>query len=167
MGGLLGYLMRQATREQPIKLSRATLEAVASGFVGVITMFLCHAIGLPWYWSGAVVRQTDLLCAGVGGGEKELFCEDARDALLEAGREVGDVDVSTLHLGLIHLVQHGGLEAGEADVVLALHMRHRQTVGFRVAGLGGVGDAGTAGIGQAQRPGHLVEGFAGLIQPLV
>ena len=66
--------------------------------------------------------QTDLLCAGVGGGEKELFCEDARDALLEAGREVGDVDVSTLHLGLIHLVQHGGLEAGEADVVLALHM---------------------------------------------
>ncbi|QXO06738.1 hypothetical protein PHAGE_JEFFCO_3 [Acinetobacter phage JeffCo] len=55
MGGLLGYLMRQATREQPIKLGRATLEAVASGFIGVITMFLCHAIGLPWYWSGAVV----------------------------------------------------------------------------------------------------------------
>ena len=55
MGGLLGYLMRQATRKQPIELSRATLEAVASGFVGVITMFLCHAIGLPWYWSGAVV----------------------------------------------------------------------------------------------------------------
>ena len=55
MGGLLGYLMRQATREQPIKLSRATLEAVASGFIGVIMMFLCHAIGLPWYWSGAVV----------------------------------------------------------------------------------------------------------------
>lgn len=55
MGGLLGYLMRQATRGQPIKLSRATLEAVASGFVGVITMFLCHAIGLPWYWSGAMV----------------------------------------------------------------------------------------------------------------
>ena len=40
-------------------------------------------------------------------------------------------------------------------------MRHRQTVGFRVAGLGGVGDAGTTGIGQTQRPGHLVEGFAG------
>ena len=55
MGGLLGYLMRQATREQPIKLGRATLEAVASGFIGIITMFLCHAIGLPWYWSGAVV----------------------------------------------------------------------------------------------------------------
>ena len=31
-------------------------------------------------------RQTDLLCAGVGGGEKELFCEDARDAFLEACR---------------------------------------------------------------------------------
>ena len=55
MGGLLGYLMRQATREQPIKLSRATLEAVASGFIGIIAMFLCHAMGLPWYWSGAVV----------------------------------------------------------------------------------------------------------------
>lgn len=55
MGGLLGYLMRQATREQPIKLSRATLEAVASGFIGIVMMFLCHAIGLPWYWSGAVV----------------------------------------------------------------------------------------------------------------
>ena len=55
MGGLLGYLMRQATREQPIKLSRATLEAAASGFIGTITMFLCHAIDLPWYWSGAVV----------------------------------------------------------------------------------------------------------------
>ena len=55
MGGLLGYLMRQVTRKQPIKLGRATLEAVASGFIGIITMFLCHAIGLPWYWSGAVV----------------------------------------------------------------------------------------------------------------
>ena len=55
MGGLLGYLMRQATREQPIKLSRAALEAVASGFIGIIAMFLCHAIGLPWYWSGIVV----------------------------------------------------------------------------------------------------------------
>lgn len=55
IGGLLGYLMRQVTREQPIKFSRAILEAVASGFIGVITMFLCHAIGLPWYWSGAVV----------------------------------------------------------------------------------------------------------------
>ena len=54
-GGLLGYLMRQATREQPIKLSRATLEAVASGFIGIIMMFLSHAMGLPWYWSGAVV----------------------------------------------------------------------------------------------------------------
>jgi hypothetical protein len=54
-GGLLGYLMRQATRDQPIKLSRATLEAVASGFIGIITMFLCYAIWLPWYWSGAVV----------------------------------------------------------------------------------------------------------------
>ena len=55
MGGLLGYLMRQATREQPIELGRATLEAVASGFIGTITMFLCHAMELPWYWSGAVV----------------------------------------------------------------------------------------------------------------
>ena len=55
MGGLLGYLMRQATHEQPIKLSRAALEAAASGFIGIITIFLCHAIGLPWYWSGAVV----------------------------------------------------------------------------------------------------------------
>lgn len=55
MGGLLGYLMRQATRDQPIKLSRTILEAVASGFIGILTMCLCHAIGLPWYWSGPVV----------------------------------------------------------------------------------------------------------------
>lgn len=55
LGGLLGYLMRQHTRNQKITFTRAVLEAVASGFVGVIAMFLCYAINLPWYWSGVIV----------------------------------------------------------------------------------------------------------------
>ena len=101
-----------------------------------------------------------MLRPGVGGGEEQLFGKDARDPLLEAGREVGHVDFRALHLGLIHFVQHGGLQAGEADVVLALYVGHRQTVGLGVAGLGGVGHAGPAGVGEAQRPGHLVKGLA-------
>lgn len=68
LGGLLSYLMRQHTREQPIKLSRAALEAVASGFTGVIAMFLCYAINLPWQWSGAVVGITSWL-----GAEASIF----------------------------------------------------------------------------------------------
>lgn len=68
LGGLLSYLMRQHTSNQPIKLSRAVLEAVASGFTGIIAMFLCYAINLPWVWSGVVVGVTSWL-----GAEASIF----------------------------------------------------------------------------------------------
>ncbi|WQY99632.1 hypothetical protein [Acinetobacter phage pB23] len=68
LGGLLSYLMRQHTSNQPIKLSRAVLEAVASGFTGVIAMFICYAISLPWYWAGAFVGITSWL-----GAEASIF----------------------------------------------------------------------------------------------
>ena len=39
-------------------------------------------------------------------------------------------------------------------------MGHRQAVSLGVAGLGGSGNAGAAGVGQTQRACHLVKGFA-------
>ena len=110
---------------------------------------------------GHTARQTHLLCTGVGGGQQQFFGQDSRNALLKAGGKVRHVDRLALHLGLVHLVEHGGFQAGEAHVVLALHMGHRQTVGLGVAGLGGVGHTRPAGVGQTQGAGHLVKGFSG------
>lgn len=55
VGGALGYLMRQSTRNRKILMGRCALEAVASAFVGVIAMLVCKATGLDWMWSGVVV----------------------------------------------------------------------------------------------------------------
>ena len=60
----------------------------------------------------------------------------------------------------MHFVDDGGFQAAEADVVLAVHMGHRQFVGLGVAVPRGGGNAGAAGVGQTQRAGYLVVGFA-------
>ena len=61
----------------------------------------------------------------------------------------------------MHLVDDGGLQAAEADVVLALYMGHGQLVGVGVAVAGGGGHTGTAWVGQAQRAGYFIVGFTG------
>lgn len=55
IGGFLGYLMRTAGRKEPATASRAILEGLSAGFLGVVTLLACRASGLDWIWSGVVV----------------------------------------------------------------------------------------------------------------
>ena len=109
---------------------------------------------------GDAAGQHDLLGTGIGGSGEQLLGQDLVDALLEAGGHVGHIDRLAFLLGVVHLVDDGGFQAAEADVVLALHMRHRQPVGVGVAVACGSGHTGATGVRQAQRAGYLVVGFA-------
>lgn len=55
VGGTLGYLMRQVSRDLRPKPYRAALEGIAGAFVGIITMLMCKAIGINWMWSAVIV----------------------------------------------------------------------------------------------------------------
>ncbi len=55
IGGLLAYLMRTLNNAEKPILARAIVEGLSSGFVGLIAMLLCKAMGLSWEWSGVVV----------------------------------------------------------------------------------------------------------------
>ena len=55
IGGLLGYVMRENDKGNPLKLWRAATEAASSGFVGFLVMLLCSAMDLDPLWSGFVV----------------------------------------------------------------------------------------------------------------
>lgn len=55
IAGALGYLMRTLDKKEPLSKARLCLEAAASGFVGLITIWLCHAMNLSYEWTGVVV----------------------------------------------------------------------------------------------------------------
>lgn len=55
VGGLLAYILRTLNNEEKPKWQRGLVEAASSGFVGLIAMLACKAIGLDWKWSGVVV----------------------------------------------------------------------------------------------------------------
>ncbi len=46
------------------------------------------------------------------------FGQDARNAVLKAGGKVGHIDLFALHLGLVHLVEHGGLQPEKLTLYL-------------------------------------------------
>ncbi len=55
VGGMLAYLLRTVKRKEKPIIIRAIIEALASAFVGIITMLVCKAMDLDWQWSGVVV----------------------------------------------------------------------------------------------------------------
>ncbi len=54
-GGLLGYVMRALDRNDRINWPRAFIEGGAAGFVGLLVLFSCRAIGVTEYWTGLLV----------------------------------------------------------------------------------------------------------------
>lgn len=54
-GGIMGYTMRTLDKGQKLSITRGSIEASASAFVGVITMLTCRAMGLDELWTGAIV----------------------------------------------------------------------------------------------------------------
>lgn len=65
VGGLLGYVMREHDKGNPLSGLRALTEAVSSGFVGFLVMLLCRAMGLDPLWTGPVVGVFGWLGANV------------------------------------------------------------------------------------------------------
>lgn len=55
VGGCLAYLMRTLNKSEKPILARGFVEGLSSGFVGLIAMLMCKALGLSWEWSGVVV----------------------------------------------------------------------------------------------------------------
>jgi hypothetical protein len=55
MGGILAYLLRTLDEGGGPKAWRALVEALSSGFIGLIAMLACDALGVDWRWSGVVV----------------------------------------------------------------------------------------------------------------
>lgn len=55
IGGLLAYVLRVLNNDEKPTWGRAVLEALSSGFVGLIAMLACKALGLDWKWSGVIV----------------------------------------------------------------------------------------------------------------
>lgn len=54
-GGMLSYLLKSISRNEQPKVTRATIEAMSSAFVGLIAMLACKAMDIDVYWSGVIV----------------------------------------------------------------------------------------------------------------
>lgn len=57
-GGLLGHLMRLTESGQKPNWQVLIVESVSAGFVGLLALFLCRALGLSGEWSGVVVGMS-------------------------------------------------------------------------------------------------------------
>ena len=51
LGGLLGYIMREHDKGNPLNGWRMAAETAGSGFVGFLVMLLCFAMGFDPLWS--------------------------------------------------------------------------------------------------------------------
>lgn len=99
VGGLLGYVMREHDKGNPLSGWRALTEALSSGFVGFLVMLLCRAMGFDPLWSGFVVGIFGWLGASVSIRLLERVVYEKLGVRLRAGQSGGKI---------------GDLEEGEA-----------------------------------------------------
>lgn len=62
-GGFLGHVMRSIDKAEPISYGRAWVEGLAAGFVGLLVMLMCSAVGLSDQWTGVIVGVSGWLGA--------------------------------------------------------------------------------------------------------
>ena len=63
-GGVVGYVMRTLDKGKvKVKLGRALLEGIASGFVGLLFLLICQALNLGDLWTGVTVGMAGWLGA--------------------------------------------------------------------------------------------------------
>lgn len=63
LGGVLGHLMRSVDKKQKVTFGRTAMEGLAAGFVGLLVLLLCQAMGLSEQWTGVVVGVSGWLGA--------------------------------------------------------------------------------------------------------
>ena len=105
--------------------------------------------------------DADVLGVDFFGGGEGFGDEDIDDGFLKGGAEVGEM-VGGVFPESGEQIKHGGFEAAEAEGEIAAVLHAAGEIeGGGVAGAGEFVDLRTAGVGQAQHAGDLVEGFAG------
>ena len=62
-GGAMGHMMRSIDKKEKISWGRAFVESAAAGFVGVIVLLVCGAMGLGEQWTGVIVGVSGWLGA--------------------------------------------------------------------------------------------------------
>ncbi len=62
IGGMLGHLMRTFDK-RPISWGKCILEGIAAGFVGLLMLLVCDAMGLGEQWTGVIVGVSGWLGA--------------------------------------------------------------------------------------------------------
>jgi hypothetical protein len=62
-GGFLGHVMRALDNSADISYGRACVEGLAAGFVGLLVMLVCNAIGFSDQWTGVIVGVSGWLGA--------------------------------------------------------------------------------------------------------
>lgn len=62
-GGFMGHLLRTMEDGKPISWGRALLEAFSAGFVGLIVLMMCQAMGFNAQWTGVIVGMAGWLGA--------------------------------------------------------------------------------------------------------
>ena len=74
-GGFLGHVMRALDKSTPIVYSRALVEGLAAGFVGLLVMLMCNALNLSEQWTGVIVGVSGWLGANASIRmlEKKVF----------------------------------------------------------------------------------------------
>lgn len=74
-GGFLGHIMRSLDRSTPVSYSRAIIEGLAAGFVGLLVMLMCNALNLSEQWTGVIVGVSGWLGANASIRmlEKKVF----------------------------------------------------------------------------------------------
>lgn len=55
VGGFLATILHAVNNDEEPKWKHALVEGASSGFVGLLAMLMCKAIGLNWMWSGVIV----------------------------------------------------------------------------------------------------------------
>lgn len=64
-GGIFGYVMRSLDNHEKPTWSRGLLEAGSSGFVGLLVVYFCSALGLSEHWIGITAGISGWLGASV------------------------------------------------------------------------------------------------------
>ena len=109
-----------------------------------------HAAG-----NGKFIQSISLHCME-GMAHQHIY-----DCFLEGSSHIRLINLFSLHLASVQIVQHCGFQTAEAEIIFILrHCCSGEVDGIRIALLRHLVNLGTAGISQSDGTSHLVKSFS-------